>query len=97
MFDEFGEEINGSEAGVGFGKPFRINLFMIPEENPFAVSADSPPEIIDLPDDFSVLLNELVDKSWTLRVEDDNELESIVVDIGAASSFLTYTITGKVV
>ena len=70
---------------------------MIPEENPFAIPADSVPVFVDFPDDYAVLLTELIDKSWTFQVEDDNEVESIVVDVGAASSFLTYTITGEVV
>ena len=63
---------------------------MIPEDNPFAIPADSPPEVIDLPSNFAIPLDALVDTSWNLKVEDDNQLEKTEVDFGAASSFLSY-------
>ena len=54
------------EAGVGFGKPFKISFWMPAEELPFAIPTDLAPEFINLPEDYEVYLTELVDRIWTV-------------------------------
>ena len=58
----------------------------MPPFNPkFTISTDSPPEIVDLPDDYSVLFAELIEKTWVFTVSDDGTTAPIIdIQTGAA-------------
>ena len=58
----------------------------MPPHNPeFTISTDLPPKIEDLPDDYSVLLAELIEKTWVFTVSDDGDTAPIIsIQIGAA-------------
>ena len=43
----------------------------------FSISTDPPPEIEDLPDDYSVLLNETIAKTWEFTVSDVGAADQI--------------------
>ena len=58
----------------------------MPPPNPeFTISTDSPPEIEDLPDNYSVSLAEVVEKTWVFKVSDDGVTAPVInIQTGAA-------------
>ena len=87
------------ETGHGFGQPFEISFWMPPPDEAFTISTDSPPEIQELPEDYTVLFEELVEKTWEFTVSDDGATAPIItMNTGSALSFLSVNIdaTGKV-
>ena len=58
---------------------------MPPPNLEFTISTDKPPEIEDLPDDYSVLLAEVIEKTWEFTVSDDGATAPVIdIQTGAA-------------
>ena len=58
---------------------------MPPPDLEFTISTDSPPEIADIPDDYTVLLAEVIEKTWVFTVSDDGATAPVIsVQTGAA-------------
>ena len=58
---------------------------MPPPDLAFTISTDSPPEIEDIPDDYTVLLVEVIEKTWEFTVSDDGATAPVIsVQTGAA-------------
>ena len=86
------EDENGNliDFGHGLGKTFQIFFWKSPLVT-IEVASNNPPDILNVPDEQEFALELLVDQTWTINVEDDLTEPVVIIDLGMASSFITYT------